>query len=72
MEIVALNCSGNPLAPARWREAITASAAYRTVELAAKLGVKKIVMMSGLPGHGRTIKSPTDHLDGFSPDHMPT
>ncbi|STW78528.1 inosose isomerase [Klebsiella michiganensis] len=40
MEIVALNCSGNPLAPGALGEKHTASS-YRTVELAAKLGVKK-------------------------------
>ena len=46
--IAALNCSGNPLDPgalgARHREDTE-----RTIRLAGELGVKKIVMMSGLP-----------------------
>lgn len=49
MEIAALNCSGNPLAPGELGEKHSRTA-RQTVELAGKLGVKKIVMMSGLPG----------------------
>lgn len=48
LEIAALNCSGNPLDPgelgARHREDTEL-----TIRLAGALGVKKIVMMSGLP-----------------------
>lgn len=71
MEIVALNCSGNPLAPGALGEKHTASS-YRTVELAAKLGVKKIVMMSGLPGGGPDDKIPNWLTSTVSwPDYMP-
>lgn len=71
MEIVALNCSGNPLAPGALGEKHTASS-YRTVELAAKLGVKKIVMMSGLPGGGPDDKIPNWITSTVSwPDYMP-
>ncbi|MDM4291700.1 sugar phosphate isomerase/epimerase [Klebsiella oxytoca] len=71
MEIVALNCSGNPLAPGALGEKHTASS-YRTVELAAKLGVKKIVMMSGLPGDGPDDKIPNWITSTVSwPDYMP-
>lgn len=49
MEIAALNCSGNPLAPGELGEQHSKTA-YDTLMLAGKLGVKKIVMMSGLPG----------------------
>ena len=71
MEIVALNCSGNPLAPGALGEKHTASS-YRTVELAAKLGVKKIVMMSGLPGGGPDDKIPNWITSTVSwPDCMP-
>ena len=45
----ALNCSGNQLEPSdtgREHEAVV----YKTFQLAELLGVKKIVMMSGLPG----------------------
>ena len=47
--ISALNCSGNPLhpgEPGRRHDAVT----RRTFELAGKLGVDRVVMMSGLPG----------------------
>ena len=71
MEIVALNCSGNPLAPGALGEKHTASS-YRTGELAAKLGVKKIVMMSGLPGGGPDDKIPNWITSTVSwPDYMP-
>ena len=71
MEIVALNCSGNPLAPGALGEKHTASS-YRTVELAAKLRVKKIVMMSGLPGGGPDDKIPNWITSTVSwPDYMP-
>ncbi|PKH26645.1 hypothetical protein CIG19_02285 [Enterobacterales bacterium CwR94] len=71
MRIVALNCSGNPLAPGALGEQHTYSS-YRTLELAGKLGVKKIVMMSGLPGG-----SPQDSIPNWItstvswPDYMP-
>jgi len=48
MEIAALNCSGNPLCPGEMGADHTKST-YETVELAGKLGVRKIVMMSGCP-----------------------
>ena len=71
MEIVALNCSGNPLAPGALGEKHTASS-YRTVELAAKLRVKKIVMMSGLRGGGPDDKIPNWITSTVSwPDYMP-
>lgn len=49
MSVCALNCSGNPLHPGahgRRHAAVT----RKTFELAGKLGVDRIVMMSGLPG----------------------
>ena len=48
MKISAFNCSGNPLCPGELGEK-HARTAYDTVILANKLGVKRIVMMSGLP-----------------------
>ena len=44
MNIVALNCSGNPLAFKKDMEVT-----LKTFQLAEQLGIKKIVMMSGLP-----------------------
>ncbi|MFG6078305.1 sugar phosphate isomerase/epimerase family protein [Erwinia sp. OPT-41] len=71
MEIVALNCSGNPLAPGELGERHSNSS-YKTIELAARLGVKKIVMMSGLPGGGPEDKIPNWIASTVSwPDYMP-
>lgn len=71
MEIVALNCSGNPLAPGELGEKHTQSS-YQAVELAGRLGVKKIVMMSGLPGGGPEDKIPNWITSTVSwPDYMP-
>lgn len=49
LSISALNCSGNPLHPGPIGPNDSALA-EKTVELAALLGVGRIVMMSGLPG----------------------
>lgn len=49
LSISALNCSGNPLHPGPIGPADT-QLAYRTVEVAAKMGIDRVVMMSGLPG----------------------
>ncbi|AUO67418.1 hypothetical protein WM46_23375 [Citrobacter freundii complex sp. CFNIH2] len=71
MEIAALNCSGNPLAPGELGAKHTASS-YKAVELAGKLGVKKIVMMSGLPGGCAEDKIPNWITSTVSwPDYMP-
>ena len=71
MEIAALNCSGNPLAPGAMGEQHTKTS-YQTVELAGKLGVKKIVMMSGLPGGAPGDKTPNWITSTISwPDYMP-
>jgi sugar phosphate isomerase/epimerase len=51
LKIEALNCSGNPLAPNETGKA-HAEVVEKTFSLARQLGVKKIVMMSGLPGGG--------------------
>lgn len=71
MTIAALNCSGNPLAPGEMG-ALHTKTAYQTVELAGKLGVKKMVMMSGLPGGGPDDKVPNWITSTVSwPDYMP-
>ncbi|NIF21319.1 MULTISPECIES: sugar phosphate isomerase/epimerase family protein [Pantoea] len=71
IEIVALNCSGNPLAPGELG-AKHSESSYKAVELAGKLGVKKIVMMSGLPGGCKEDKIPNWITSTVSwPDYMP-
>ncbi|WP_349960125.1 sugar phosphate isomerase/epimerase [Rhizobium sp. ZPR3] len=49
LEISALNCSGNQLHPGPVGPDDT-DLAYKTLELAKLLGVRRVVMMSGLPG----------------------
>jgi sugar phosphate isomerase/epimerase len=49
LEISALNCSGNQLHPGAVGPDDT-DLAYKTLELAKLLGVRRVVMMSGLPG----------------------
>lgn len=57
MEIAALNCSGNPLSPGEMGEKHTRST-YDTIVLAGKLGVRKVVMMSGCPAGAPGDKTP--------------
>ncbi|RYM06482.1 sugar phosphate isomerase/epimerase [Sporolactobacillus sp. THM7-7] len=57
IKLCALNCSGNPLDPGdlgRAHRAIT----DKTMELAKMLGVKKVIMMSGLPAGSPDDKVP--------------
>jgi len=71
MEIAAFNCSGNPLAPGALGEQHTRTS-YETAELAGKLGVKKIVMMSGLPAGSAGDKTPNWITSTITlPDYMP-
>lgn len=58
LSISALNCSGNPLFPGE-KGAKDRAVAAGTFQLAEQLGLKTVVMMSGLPG-------------GCAEDHTPT
>lgn len=70
MEIAALNCSGNPLCPGEMGERHTKSS-YDTIVLAGKLGVKKVVMMSGCPAGAAGDKTPNWITSTVSwPDYM--
>jgi sugar phosphate isomerase/epimerase len=57
IEISSLNCSGNPLFPFEKGED-DRTVVNKTFQLAEKLGVEKIVMMSGLPGGGPNDEYP--------------
>ena len=71
IKIVALNCSGNPLAPGEMGQRHSQTA-YQTIELASKLGVEKVVMMSGLPAGSPEDKTPNWISSTISwPDYMP-
>jgi sugar phosphate isomerase/epimerase len=50
VELTALNCNGNPLDPNPARSRKHAADILRSIELAAALGVKRVVTMSGTPG----------------------
>ncbi|WP_367848328.1 sugar phosphate isomerase/epimerase family protein [Rhodoferax sp. WC2427] len=70
MYIAALNCSGNPLSPGEMGEKHTQSS-YDTIVLAGKLGVKKVVMMSGCPAGAPGDKTPNWITSTVSwPDYM--
>jgi len=71
MEIAALNCSGNPLAPGALGKQ-HAESAEQTATLARTLGVKTLVMMSGLPGGAPGEKIPNWITSTVSwPEYMP-
>lgn len=59
IKLTALNCNGNALSPMPQVGPKHADDLRRTVELAGKLGVKRVVAMSGLPGTDATAKYPT-------------
>ncbi len=63
LELCALNCSGNPLAYEH-DMAVT----EKTFRLAEKLGVKKIVMMSGLPAGRLGDRTPTWITTSWPPE----
>ncbi|KIO54897.1 MULTISPECIES: sugar phosphate isomerase/epimerase family protein [Bacillus] len=57
MTLCALNCSGNPLDPGELGKSHR-DITDKTMELAGLLGVKKVIMMSGLPAGGPDDKVP--------------
>ncbi|WMW42495.1 MULTISPECIES: sugar phosphate isomerase/epimerase [Bacillus] len=57
MTLCALNCSGNPLDPGELGKSHR-EVTDKTMELARLLGVKKVIMMSGLPAGGPDDKVP--------------
>lgn len=63
LELCALNCSGNPLAYEKEMDVTR-----QTFELAQQLGVKKIVMMSGLPAGCAGDKTPVWITTSWPPE----
>jgi len=67
LELCALNCSGNPLAYSQaW------DVTLKTFELAEKLGVDRIVMMSGLPVGCPGDKTPVWITGSWPPETIET
>ena len=58
MTLSALNCNGNPLDP-NPEGAKQAADIYTSIEVAAALGVKRVITMSGAPGSEATSTLPT-------------
>jgi len=69
LKISALNCSGNQLHPTEIGQNDT-RLAYNTLELASLLGVKRIVMMSGLPAGGPDDTCPNWITSSWPPEAM--
>nr|WP_325211868.1 sugar phosphate isomerase/epimerase [uncultured Oscillibacter sp.] len=63
LELCALNCSGNPLAYAEHMEVTE-----KTFRLSEKLGLKKVVMMSGLPAGCPGDKTPVWITTSWPPE----
>ena len=71
LQIVALNCSGNPLAPnelGRRHHEVT----LKTFRLAGLLNIDKIIMMSGLPGGSPSDITPNWITTSWPPENMDT
>jgi len=66
LELETLNCSGNQLAPNEEGKAHQLTV-EKTFKLAERLQVKKIVMMSGLPGGGPEDKAPNWIITSWPP-----
>ena len=58
MRISALSCHGNPLHPNKDMARVNDEVSRRTVQLAAKLGVTKVIEFSGCPGDSDNAKYP--------------
>jgi sugar phosphate isomerase/epimerase len=58
VELTALNCNGNPLDPNPGRGRKHAADILRSIEVAAALGVKRVVTMSGTPGTEASATKP--------------
>ena len=67
LEISVLNCSGNPLFPGEKGERDRA-VAEKTFTLAEQLGLKNVVMMSGLPGGCPEDRTPTWIVTSWPPE----
>ncbi len=67
LEISALNCSGNPLFPGE-KGARDRAVAEKTFTLAEQLGLKTVVMMSGLPGGCPEDRTPTWIVTSWPPE----
>jgi sugar phosphate isomerase/epimerase len=68
LRIAALGCHGNPVHPDRRRAAAHHADYVATCELAAKLGVSRVDLISGCPAGGPTDKSPNWIINSLFPD----
>ncbi len=68
--LTALNCNGNPLHPDREVSFKHAGDIKKSIEVAALLGVKRVVTMSGLPGAHQGAKAPTWVVNPWASDQL--
>ena len=68
--LTALNCNGNPLHPDREVSFKHASDIRKSIEVAALLGVRRVVTMSGLPGAQKRAKAPTWVVNPWASDQL--
>ncbi|MDO8589049.1 MAG: sugar phosphate isomerase/epimerase [Armatimonadota bacterium] len=68
LEISALSCHGNPLHPNKKIAAAHADTHRKSIELAAKLGINRVVGFSGCPGEGPNATKPNWVTCAWPPD----
>jgi len=68
LEISALSCHGNPLHPDRAVADEHDAAFEKTVELAARLGVGRVITFSGCPGAGPDAREPSWIVSAWPPE----
>lgn len=70
VEILGLNCNGNPLHAKETIRAQHSSDVIRSVKLANRLGQKRVVTMSGLPGSEPGAKFPNWIVNAWNSAHL--
>ncbi len=70
IEISALSCHGNPLHPNRKIGELHAETSRRTILLAEKLGVTRVIDFSGCPGDSDSSKWPNWSPTPWPPDYL--
>lgn len=66
LELIALNANGNPLHPVTGQA--QANCLHDTICIAGELGIKKVCLMSGLPGGGLGEKTPNWVISSWPPE----
>jgi sugar phosphate isomerase/epimerase len=70
LQLAALNCSGNPIHPDPQRAQQAADITRKTIQLAGRLGVERIVCMTGCPGTPEDHRYPNWVAFSWPPDFL--